>query len=131
VITRLGIDIQGEEKTSSEISLGPLAFREVTADYRDAEVSAITVPAVSSDYLLTRQDGSGAPAEVDFVLIRADSDFEVRVGSLGTYIPIEVVGVAGWGHAFFMASCKDADGIYVNTGTTDTKFRVWEAYKTP
>lgn len=131
MITRLGIDIQGEEKTSSEISLGPLAFREVTADYRDAETSSIIVPAVSSDYLLTRQDGTGAPAEVDFVLIQADQGFEVRVGSLGTYIPVEVMGAPGIGRAYFMASCKDADGIYVDTGSLDTKFRVWEACKTP
>lgn len=131
MITRLGIDLQGEEKTSSEVSLGPLALREVTADYRDAETSSFTVPAMSTDYLLTPQDGSGVAAEVDFVLIQADNDFEVRVGSLGTYIPVEIMGVAGVGRAYFMASCKDADGVYVNTGSLDTKFRVWAARKTP
>lgn len=131
MITRLGIDIQGEEKTSSEISLGPLAFREVVADYRDQEVSSIVVAALRTNYLLTRQNGTGVAAEVDFVLIQADQAFEVRVGSTGSYIPCETMDSTGVTHAYFMASCHNADGIYVNTGSLDTRFQVWEARRTP
>lgn len=127
MITRLGIDLAGEEKTSSDTGLGPLSFREVIASLIDSEVGTATVPVNSLDYLLTGGDGA-APKDVDLILIQADQDFEVRVGTLGSYITVKRLddNVA---HAYFLASLDSADGIYVNT-VPETRFKWWEGRKT-
>jgi len=129
VITRLGIDVLGEEKTSSESSIGPLSFREVVSSFRDSEAGSKTVPNTLTDYLLTTGTGT-APNPIDLILIQADHDFEVKVGSAGTYIECMKMDT-NLAHAYFLATPNGVDGIYVKTGAYDTKFKWWEARKEP
>lgn len=129
MITRLSIDVLGEEKTSSESSLGPLSFREVVASYRDVEVGAKTVPNTLTDILLTTGDGV-TPNPIDFIIIQADYEFEVKVGTAGTYIKCMKMDT-NLAHAYFMATPDGVDGIWVKTGPYDTQFKWLEARKEP
>lgn len=123
MITRLSIDLLGEERTTSDSHVGPLSFREVIATMVGAEAGTKTVPVNSLDYLLTSGDGA-TPTRVDLILIRADQDFEVRVGTTGSYIPIKRLddNVA---YAYFLATLNDVNGIYINT-VPETVFKWWE-----
>lgn len=129
MITRLGIDVLGEEKTSSESSLGPLSFREVVASFRDAEAGSKIVPNTTTDYLLTTGTGA-SPNPIHFIMIQADHDFEVKVGTTGTYIQCVKMDT-NLAHAYFLATPSGVDGIYVKTGAYDTQFKWWEARKEP
>lgn len=127
MITRLAIDVLAEELASSESPLGPLALRENVSSLKDVESGAITLQA-GVDILLTSSDGT-TPVPVDFILIQADVEIAVKVGTAGAYVTIRPLD-SNLAHGYFLATPDGADGIYLTT-YGETRIKFWEGSKTP
>lgn len=126
MITRLGIDVLAEEQTSSESLVGPLALREVVSSLVDAEAGAVTLQA-GADILLTSSDGT-TPNPVDLIVIQADKEISVKVGTAGSYVTVTPLD-DNLAKAYFMATPDGADGIYL-TVASETRVKFWEGSKT-
>jgi len=127
VITKLGIDVLAEELTSSESAVGPFALREVVSSLEDVEAGAVTLQA-GVDLLLTSSDGT-TPVPVDFILIQADKEIAVKVGTAGSYVTVVKLD-DNLAHAYFLATPDGADGVYLTT-YSETRIKFWEGSKTP